>query len=148
MHRTGKRFAFLTSLIAVGVLLYSPLCSLSCSASDCYSLSKTKATDDTKKSGHCHHNEESNQEPAKSQSHSSIPRVPGDSRDCPGHADPTAVPSSAVRAPAALQQSAPHVTAPLIDAMRLPFGARDVDAADRQPFRLPPKRAVISVYRI
>ena len=144
MGTAGKRLGLVGSVISLGVLLYSPLCSLNCATSDCSLAQKTKVAEHSEKTGHCHHGQDS-QQPAESTS--SIPKPPSDSGHCPVHADAMALLSSSVKAPG-LHQSAQPVVAVLPEALNLPFDASAAKAADGRPFRSPPKRAVISVYRI
>ncbi len=145
MSTARSPIAFVTSVIAIGVLLYSPLCSLSCAVSDCFLLPKTKIAKQNKQSGHCHKQKDSEQPPTES--HSSAPQRHGDSGDCPAHSDATALLSSAVKAPTAVQQGLTLVAA-LPETSYVSFYGFAARFTEGRPFRLPPKRAVISVYRI
>ena len=148
--RTAKnRFALLASIIAIGVLVYSPLCSLSCAASDCSLLPKTKTAKQNAPTGHCHQHQNEEQQPTDSRSQHNAPEPDRhrDSGDCPTHTDAIAILASAVKAPAVVQQSLPLVAA-LPETSYVSFDGFAAKFAEARSFRSPPKRAVISVYRI
>ena len=104
VHTAKNRFALLASIIAIGVLVYSPLCSLSCAASDCYLMPRTKKSEEKKQPGHCHQHKEAENHPAESPSPSNAPEPERhrDSGDCPAHMDGIAILSSIVKARAAV----------------------------------------------
>lgn len=148
--RTAKnRFALLASIIAIGVLVYSPMCSLSCAASDCSLLPKTKTAKRTEQFGHCHQHEDAEQHPTDSgpQPNAPEPEPHRESGDCPTHTDALSIPSSAVKAPSIAQQTLPTAAA-LPETFYVSFDGSATKFAEGRPFRSPPKRAVISVYRI
>lgn len=145
MHTAKNRLALLGSVIAIGLLIYSPVCSLACAISDCSMFPKTKIAKQNEQSGHCHKQKGSEQPPTES--HSNAPERHRDSGDCPAHIDATALLSSAVKAPTAVQQSFSPVAA-LPETSYVSFDGFAAKFAEGRPFRSPPKRAVISVYRI
>ena len=149
VHTAKNRFAWLASIIAIGVLVYSPLCSLSCAASDCTLLPKTKTAKQSVPSGHCHSHQDEEQQPTESRSQ---PNAPGperhrDSGDCPTHADALAILSSAAKAPSVVQHTLPMAAA-IPETSYVSFDGFAAKFAEARSFRSPPKRAVISVYRI
>jgi len=148
MRTVKNTLGMVASVTAVVVLLYSPLCSLSCAASDCSSLPKTKAAKHSEPSSHCHHHQDSEEQSTESHHDSNAPNPDRDPGDCPAHTDAIAILSSAVKAPTVLHQSAPPVIAALPATLYFSFGEFAAKAAAGRPFRSPPKRAVISVYRI
>src|SRR5260370_29785679 len=103
MHTAKNRLALLAAVIAVGVLLYSPLCSLSCAASDCSSL--PKVAKQSEQSSHCHHHQDSGEQSKKSNQHSNAPERHRDSGDCPTHTDAIGLLSSALRTQTVVRQS-------------------------------------------
>ena len=146
MQLAKNRLALLASAIVIGVLVYSPLCSLSCAASDCSLSPKTAKQKD--QPGHCHqHQDAEHPMDSRSQSNAPEPERHKDSGDCPTHSDGTAILSSTVKAPAAVRQSLPPV-AVLADVSYVPFDGFAAKSPEGRSFRSPPKRAVISVYRI
>ena len=148
MHTARNPLALLASVIVIGMLLYSPVCSLSCAASDCSLLPKAKVTKQKEQSGHCHHHQDSEQQSTKSNHSSNAPERHRDSGDCPTHTDAIALLSSAVKAPTIVHQSVQPVVATLPKAFYFSFDDFAAKFAEGRPFRSPPKRAVISVYRI
>lgn len=164
MRTASKPIAFLASVISIGVLLYSPLCVLSCAASDCSAFSKSKVAKHKKQSSHCHHRQqdsdaqstESHQDSKDSEEQSTeshqepnAPEPQRDSGDCPTHTDAVAILSSAVKAPTAvLQQNLQPIFAILSETLYFTFDSFASKSAGGRHFRSPPKRAVISVYRI
>ena len=146
MHTAKNRLALVASVIAVGVLLYSPLCSLSCAASDCSLLPKHKIAKQTEQTSHCHHHQDSEEQSTKS--NSTTPERHRDSGDCPTHTDAVAILASAVRAPTVVHQSVQPVVAALPEAFHSSLEGFAAKFPEGRPFRSPPKRAVISVYRI
>ena len=147
MHAAKNRLALVASIIAIGVLLYSPLCSLSCAASGCSVLPKMKVATQNEQSSHCHHHH-SEEQSTNSNQRSNIPERHRESGDCPTHTDAIALLSSAVKAPTVVQQTSQPVAAPLPEAFYSSFDSFAAKFAEGRPFRSPPKRAVISVYRI
>lgn|SRR5512143_985426 len=149
VHTAKNRFALIASIIAIGVLVYSPMCTLSCAASDCSLLPKTKTEKQTKPSGHCHQHQNTEEHPTDSDSQSNAPEPERDrdSNDCPTHTDAIALLSSAVKAPTVVQQSLPLVAA-IPETPYVSYDGFAAKFAEGSPFRSPPKRAVISVYRI
>ena len=148
VHTAKNKFAWLASIIAIGVLVYSPLCTLSCATSDCTLLPKTKTAKQTEPSGHCHsHQDEEQPTDSHSQPNAPEPDRHRDSGDCPTHTDAIAILASAVKAPAVVQQSLPLLAA-LPEASYVSFDGFAAKFAEVRSFRSPPKRAVISVYRI
>jgi hypothetical protein len=140
MRAERTRLALLPSAISLAVLLYSPLCGLSCAAFDCSPDQTTiKSAERREESRHCHQEQQSTD--------SNAPEPPQDSGNCPAHTDTIAVVSSVVRVPTLLLQSAQAVSV-------IPAGfssPRRVEAArtaDGGPFRSPPRPALTSVYRI
>lgn len=148
MRAARNRLALIASVISLGVMSYSPLCSLSCAAYDCSLLPTTKVASHSEKSGHCHQSDDSEQQPTESQPESNAPEPHGDSSDCPAHTDAIALVSSAVKAPTVVQQSVQPVVSALPGAFYVSFDGVAAKFAEGRPFRSPPKRAVISVYRI
>lgn len=148
MHTANNRLALLTSVIAIGLLMYSPVCSLSCAASDCSLLPKSKVAKQNKPSSHCHQRQDSEEQPAKSHQNSNAPEPHRDSGDCPTHTDAVAILSSAAKAPAVVQQSLQPGVAALPETSYVSFDGFVAKFVEGRPFRSPPKRAVISVYRI
>jgi hypothetical protein len=147
MRTARNPIAFVSSVIAIGVLLYSPLCSLSW-ASDCSLLPKAKVAKQQEQSSHCHHHQDSEEQSTKSEDHSSAPKQHRDSGDCPTHTDAIAVLSSAVRLPIVVQQNVQPDFAALPETFCVSFDGFSAKFAENRTFRSPPKRAVISVYRI
>lgn len=145
MRTARNRLALLGSVTAIGLLIYSPVCSVACAVSDCSLLPKTKIAKQNEQSGHCHKRKNSEQPPKESPSNA--PERQRDSGDCPAHSDGTALLSSAVKAPTAVQQSLPLVAA-LPETSYVSFYGFAAKFTEGRPFRLPPKREVISVYRI
>ena len=148
MRTARNPIAFVASVIAIGVLLYSPLCSLSCAASDCSSLPKKKVAKQKEQLSHCHHHQDSEEQTAKSDYPSNAPEQNRDSGECPTHTDSIALLFSALRLPIVVQQNTPPVVTALPEAFCLSFDGFPAKFAEGRPFRSPPKRAVISVYRI
>ena len=148
MQTAKNRLALLASVIAVGVLLYSPLCSLSCAASDSSLLPKAKVAKQNEQSSHCHHHQDSEEQSTKSNRHSSVPVRHQGSSDCPTHTDSIALLSSVVRTPTVVHHGVPHVVAAFHEPFYSSFDDIAAKFAEGRPFRSPPKRAVISVYRI
>ena len=147
MHAAKNRLALLGSVIAIGLLIYSPVCSLACAASDCSFLpTTTTSAKQNEQSGHCHKEKDSEQSPT--QSHSNAPEPHRDSGGCPTHTDAVAILSSAAKAPTVLQPNAQPVFAVLSETFYFSFDGFAPKSAGGRPFRSPPKRAVISVYRI
>ena len=146
MHTAKNRIALLASVIAVLLLVYFPVCSLSCAISDCSLLPRTKVTKQNEQSSHCHQHRDSDQQPTESHPHSNAPEPPGDSRDCPGHNDAIALLSA--KTPIVVQQSVQQAIAALPDTVAFSDQGLAAKSADGRSFRSPPKRAVISVYRI
>ena len=146
MHSAKNRLALLGSVIAIALLIYSPVCSLACAASDCSLLPKTKSEKQNNQSGHCHKQKDSDQPPPESQSNAPDPHR--DSGDCPTHTDVVAILSSAVKASSVLQPNVQPVFAVLSETFYFSFDVFAPKSAGGRPFRSPPKRAVISVYRI
>jgi hypothetical protein len=147
MRSARNPIAFAASVIAIGVLLYSPLCSLSCFASDCSLLPKTKVAKQNEQSSHCHHHHDSEEQSAESHQDSNAPEPHRDSGDCPTHTDAIAILSFAVRAPSVVQQSLAQLAA-LAETPSVSFDGFAAKFVEGRPFRSPPNRAVISVYRI
>src|SRR6266404_79323 len=149
VHMAKNRFALLASVIVIGVLVYSPICSLSCAASECSLLPKTKTAKQSERSGHCHQHKEAEQHPTDSRQQSNAPEPERhkDSGDCPTHTDAIAILSHAVKAPSVVQQSLRPVAA-LLETSYVSFNVFSAKFAENRSFRSPPKRAVISVYRI
>lgn len=148
MRSARNRLGLVASVIAIAVLLYSPLCRLSCAASDCASLPKTKAAKPEEQSGHCHHHQDAEEQSTDSRQETDAPGPHKDQGDCPTHTDAPAVLSSAVKAPAGLHQGAPPSVVALPITAYFSFDGFAAKFAEGRPFRSPPKRAVISVYRI
>lgn len=174
MRTARKPIAFMASVIAIGVLLYSPLCSLSCAASDCSVLQKAKVAKQKGQSSHCHqhqdpeeqsteHHDAKDSEGLSTESHHDAKDSEGqstesrqesgapehrDSGDCPTHTDAVAILSSAVKAPSVLQQNVQPMIAVLSETFNFSFDGFASKSAGGRHFRSPPKRAVISVYRI
>jgi hypothetical protein len=175
MRTASKPIAFLASVISIGVLLYSPLCSLSCAASDCSVLPNSKVGKQKGQSSHCQpqqdpeerstehhdangsegHSTESHHDATSSKGHSTESREESDapdphrdSGDCPAHTDAIAILSSEIKAPTVLQQNVQPITAVLSETLYFSFDGFAPKSAGGRPFRSPPKRAVISVYRI
>ena len=146
MHTAKNRLALLGSIIAIALLIYSPVCSLACATSNCSLLPKTKSEKQNNQSGHCHKQKDSDQPPPESQSNAPDPHR--DSGDCPTHTDAVAILSSALKAPTVLQQNVQSVFAVHSETFYFSFDAFAPKSAGGRPFRSPPKRAVISVYRI
>ena len=149
VHTAKNRFALLASIIAISVLVYSPLCRLSCAASDCSLLPTTKTAKQNVPTGHCHSHQDEEQQPSDSHSQPNAPEPERhrDSGDCPTHTDALAILSSAARAPSVVQQPLP-VAAALPETLYVSFNGFAAKFAEARSFRSPPKRAVISVYRI
>ena len=146
MRVERSRLALLPAVISLAVLLYSPLCSLSCAAFDCSSVPATMETPERAESGHCHSGKGPQRPPAESHPDSNAPEPQPDSGNCPAHTDTIAVLSSAVRVPAILLQSVQPVT--IIPPEAISFSLLAARTADGRPFRSPPERALTSVYRI
>ncbi len=148
MQMAQNKFALLASVIVIGVLVYSPICSLSCAASDCSLLPKTTAKQN-EQPGHCHKHHDAEQHPpdSREQSNAPEPERHKDSGDCPTHTDAIAILSHAVKAPSVVQQSLRPVAA-LLETSYVSFNVFSAKFAENRSFRSPPKRAVISVYRI
>ena len=142
MHTAKNPLALVASFIAIGILLYSPLCNLSCAAADCSLLPRTRVAKETKQSSHCHQHEDSEQQ---TDQHPNSPECPN---DCPTHTDAIAILSSTAKAPAAVQQSLQRIIAALPETPIFSYEGFPAQSAGGRPFRSPPKRAVISVYRI
>ena len=147
MRTAKKRPALIASVFAILGLLYSPLCALRCASSDCALLTTRKVADQPEQSRHCHH-QDSEESSTNPQQHPGAPAPRNDSGDCPSHTDAIAILSSAVKAPAVLHQVAPPVIADLPITAYFSFDGFAAKFAEGRPFRSPPKRAVISVYRI
>jgi hypothetical protein len=107
-----------------------------------------KVAKQKEQSSHCHHHQDSEEQSTKSEDHSNSPEQHRDSGDCPTHTDAIAVLSSAVKATAAVLQSVQPTIAALPETFYVSFDRFAGKFAEGRPFRLPPKRAVISVYRI
>ena len=148
MHTAKNRLALLGSVIAIGLLIYSPVCSLACAASDCSVLPKSKVAKQKEQSSHCHHQQDSEEQSTESHQESNAPEPQRDSGDCPTHTDAIAILPSAVKAPSVLQQNVQPVFAVLSETFYFSFDAFAPKSAGGRPFRSPPIRAVISVYRI
>ena len=162
MHTARNPIAFVASVIAIGVLLYSPLCTLSCAASDCSVLPKSKVAKQKEQSSHCHHHQDSaeqsteshqdskdsEEQTTESRQESNAPQPQRDSGDCPTHTDAVAILSSAAKAPTVLQQNLQPISAVLSETLYFSFDGFASNSAGGRHFRSPPKRAVISVYRI
>src|SRR5436853_7828778 len=149
--RAGKnRLAFASSIISIVGLLYSPLCALSCAISNCPSLEAGKPSRQSQQSSHCHtHDLDKHSEAQQTGSgpQPGTPRPHKDSGGCLAHSGGAAVLSSAAKAPTPLQQNGQSIATPSETARF----CRDVFAAnfrEGRSFRSPPKRAVISVYRL
>ena len=130
-------------------LEFSPLCTLSCARSDCSSLAVTKALDHGKGASLCHHDSNSTQHSSKPEQHSQE-QSPGPghgSGNCPAHADGSALPPSAASSISALHHDVQPM-GPLSGTISVAFDESAAKSAEGQPERSPPKRAVISVYRI
>lgn len=149
MSTARNRLALVASVISLGVLVYSPLCSLSCAASGCSLLPKTKIAKQNEQSGHCRRHQDAEQHATDSRPQSNAPEPDRnrDSGDCPTLTDAIAILSSAVKAPSVVQQSLPLVAA-LPETSYVSFYGFAAKFTEGRPFRLPPKREVISVYRI
>lgn len=148
MHTAKNRLALLASVIAIGLLIYSPVCSLACASSDCSLLPKIKIATQSEQSGHCHKQKDSEQQPTESHHDSNAPEPHRDSGDCPTHSDAVAILSSTLKAPTVLQQDVQPIIAVLCETFYSSFDGFAPKSAGGRPFRSPPKRAVISVYRI
>ena len=162
MRTVRNPIVFVSAVIAIGVLLYSPLCSLSCAASDCSVLPKSKVAKQKGQSSHCHQHQDSEEQSTEShqdtkdseeqstESHqeTNAPEPQRDSGDCPTHTDAIAILSSAIKAPTVLQQNVQPIIAALPETFDFSFDGFAFKSAGSRHFRSPPKRAVISVYRI
>jgi hypothetical protein len=108
---------------------------------------KTKVAKQNEQSSHCHHHQDS-EEQSKSKQHSNAPERHRDSGDCPTHTDAIALLSSAGKTPTVVHQGVQPVVAALPEAVYSSFDGGAAKFAEGRSFRSPPKRAVISVYRI
>lgn len=146
--RTAKP-PLLISLAAIGIamLLYSPLCSLSCALNSCaFSRAVSPAPDE--RSGHCHARLPGHASSAPTPQGPPAPPPPTDSGNCPAHVDGVAALPSMLNANAGLQQNLqPEAAEPAIMA-GLSFDLRGVMRADGTALRSPPARPINSVLRI
>ena len=143
MHRARNPLALAVSVFVTAGLLYSPLCDLSCALLNCSLLPITKMAEPSEPSGHCHQaageGETEGQAPAEQRDE------PG---DCSAHFDsPGLMPSGVSAAVTRGHDSQPPAVVPSALAYA-GFIDSSSKYAESRPFRSPPKRAVISVYRI
>lgn len=146
MRAAKNRLTLAPALVAVMGLMYSPLCVLSCALSNCSSLEAASSPKESQQSSHCHRQQPKDQ-PAPLGNHHN-PRLPRkDSNRCPGHSDGVALLSSPGKASTALQINVQPIAAPSETSYSSAYSFA-VGSRGARSFRSPPKRAVISVYRI
>jgi len=127
------------------MLLYSPLCSLSCALNSCAS-SKAEAAKSGEQPHHCHGSEEPQEQSSTSRQNPSEPS--DDSGNCPSHVTAIAVLPSSLNTNVELHQVLQHVSAePAIIAIHH-FDRRGELRAEELSFKSPPVSAITSVLRI
>jgi hypothetical protein len=144
--RTAKpQIAIWVSALCVVMLLYSPLCTISCALNSCI-FSKAEFAKSDEQPHHCHGSEEPQEQSPTPQQNPSAPY--DDSGNCPSHVNEIAVLPVKVSPNVALHQVLQPVPAePTIIAV-LYFDRRGELRAEEMSFKSPPARATNSVLRI
>jgi hypothetical protein len=144
--RTAKsQTAISIAALCVVMLLYSPLCSLSCALNSCAS-SKAEVAKSGEQPRHCHGSEEPQEQSSTPQQNPSEPS--DDSGNCPSHVTAIAVlPSSLNTNVEQHQVLQPVSVEPAIIAV-LHFDRRGELRAEEMSSKSPPACAINSVLRI
>src|SRR5215210_3918011 len=107
--RTAKsHIALSVAALSIIMLLYSPLCSLSCALNSC-AFTKAETAKPVEQPGHCHSSKEPKEQSSTPKQSPSAPS--DDPGSCPAHVDAIAVLPSAVNANAGLHQDMQPVPA-------------------------------------
>ena len=143
--RTAKsHLAVSVAALCILVILYSPLCSLSCAFSSCIS-SIVEIAGSHEQPHHCHSEEP--QEQSSTPPHG--PSTPADdSGNCPGHVNVVAVVPSIINANVAAPQDSQPVFSEPVSFFAFHLDLRGAIRAEGTAFRSPPTRAINSVLRI
>jgi len=131
--------------LCIVMLLFSPLCSLSCALNSCV-FSKAVTAKSDEQPHHCHGSQEPEEQPSAPQKSPSAPL--DDSGNCPSHVSAVAILPVKVDGKVHLQQvPQPVAVEPVIIAI-LNFDRRGELRAEEMSFKSPPGRAINSVLRI
>ena len=125
----------LVSIFLIAGLLCSQVCDFTCAFYGCSLSSPVKAAEGSGEHSHCHQHKQSPR-----------PQERNGSRECPGHFEALAAPSSFVTSASALN-NAIHVEAPVITPL-LSYGRLNVGVSvqtDRAPDRSPPPHSILRI---
>lgn len=145
MRMVKSQIAISIAALCIVMLLYSPLCSLSCAFSSC-AFSKAEAAKPDEQSGHCRGSHESQEESSTPQPSPSAPSE--DSGNCPSHVDAIAALPSVGNANVGLHQVLQPVAAEPVYVTAFHLDTRGVIRAEGTAFRSPPTKALNSILRI
>lgn len=155
MRKAKKPLVLAVSVFVTTGLLYSSLCNLSCALLNCSPLSQAKMAEPPEPSGHCHQatGESDSREASTPKQDNDQDSDQGDKHhsgpgNCSAHLESSGLMPSGVSGAVVRSHTAqPPAVVPSAAAYA---GFIDPPSryAESRPFRSPPKRAVISVYRI
>lgn len=144
MRAAKPQMAVSIASLCIVLLLYSPLCSLSCALNSCVS-SKAESAKSGEQPHHCH-SEEPQEQSSPPQGSPSVPA--DDSGNCPSHVNVVAVVPSIINANIALHPDLQPVAAEPVSIIAFQFDLRRAIRAEGTAFRSPPTRAINSILRI
>ena len=144
--RTAKSHTAISiATLCIVMLLFSPLCSLSCALNSCV-FSKALTAKSDEQPHHCHGGQEPEEQSSTPQKNPSAPL--DDSGNCPSHASEIAVLPVKVDAKVHLHQVIQPVSVEPVVIAVLHFDRRGELRAEEMSFKSPPGRATNSVLRI
>ena len=144
--RTAKsQVAISIAALCIVMLLYSPLCGLSCAFSSCV-FSKAAVAKTDEQPHHCHGSPEPQEQSPTPKKNRSAPL--DDSGNCPSHASAVAVLPVKVNANEELHNVLQPVAVEPAVIVILSFDLRGELRAEEMSFKSPPARAANSVLRI
>jgi hypothetical protein len=147
MQTAKAHIAISVAVFSIVMLLYSPLCSLSCAISNC-ALSKAVTSKSSEQPGHCHGSPESEEESSMPGQDPSAPDAPEDSSACPFHVEAAATLPSTANLSADLNNLLQPVPADPQAIAIFYFDHRGEMRAEEAPFRSPPASPRKTVLRI
>lgn len=145
MRAAKPQIAISIAALCIVMLLFSPLCSLSCALNSCV-FSKAETAKSDEQPHHCHSSEEAQEQSSTPQKNPSAPL--DDSGDCPSHVNAIAVLPVKVNANLESHQVLQPVTVEPAMIAVLYFDRRGELRAEEMSFKSPPARAINSVLRI
>ena len=144
--RTAKpQIVISVAALCIVMLMYSPLCSLSCAFSSCL-FSKAQTVKSDEQPHHCHSSEAPKKQSSTPQQ---IPSAPSDdSGNCPSHVDAVAIVPSTINANVGLHHDLQPVPVEPVSISAFYLDLRGAIRDEGIAFRSPPTKARNSVLRI